>query len=169
MCSQVGVLTHCDVPHPYRGPIARRGAGCGPKGWSSRQCGVVGALTASDRRGRTALAATGPAGLIAAASQVVNWGAISHNAASLGMLALVVAVHELGHFIGARSQGIKVRDFSIGFGPSLVSFKKGDVQYNIRAIPAGGFVAFPEHYNVTDSGEGNFVCDENDRESAGLT
>lgn len=82
---------------------------------------------------------------------------ITNNFTSLLVLALIVAVHELGHFIGARSQGIKVRNFSIGFGPTLLSFKEGpdedDIEYTLRAIPMGGFVSFPPHYEQDTDGE----------------
>lgn len=59
----------------------------------------------------------------------------------------------------AVSQGIKVKNFSIGFGPPLLSYKAGDpededaIEYTVRAIPAGGFVSFPQHYEVDDDGE----------------
>jgi len=83
--------------------------------------------------------------------------AITNNLTSLLVLALIVAVHELGHFIGARSQGIKVRNFSIGFGPTLLSFKEGpeedDIEYTLRAIPMGGFISFPPHYEQDADGE----------------
>ena len=51
----------------------------------------------------------------------------------------VILFHELGHFIVARSLGIKVEKFSIGFGPVLLKIKKG-TEYVISAIPLGGFV-----------------------------
>lgn len=46
---------------------------------------------------------------------------------SLGVLAAVIALHEAGHLTAALSQGIKVKAFSIGFGPRLLSFRLGDV------------------------------------------
>ncbi|MDQ6963971.1 MAG: RIP metalloprotease RseP [Mariprofundales bacterium] len=57
-------------------------------------------------------------------------------------IALLIAVHEYGHFITARRLGIKVEKFSIGFGPSLLSWRSrdGEVEYVIAAIPLGGFV-----------------------------
>jgi regulator of sigma E protease len=60
----------------------------------------------------------------------------------LGILVLgvVVLVHELGHFIAARSFGIRVEKFSIGFGPVLLSRQVGDTVYAISAIPLGGYV-----------------------------
>ena len=57
-------------------------------------------------------------------------------------IALLVAVHEYGHFIVARKLGIKVEKFSIGFGPALLSWRSrdGEVEYVIAAIPLGGYV-----------------------------
>jgi len=63
-------------------------------------------------------------------------------AAFVVAISLLVAVHEYGHFIVARKLGIKVEKFSIGFGPSLFSWRgrDGEVEYVIAAIPLGGYV-----------------------------
>jgi len=57
-------------------------------------------------------------------------------------IALLIAIHEFGHFIVARKLGIKVEKFSIGFGPALFSWRShdGEVLYVIAAIPLGGYV-----------------------------
>lgn len=57
-------------------------------------------------------------------------------------IALLIAVHEFGHFIVARKLGIKVEKFSIGFGRALFSWRSrdGEVEYIIAAIPLGGYV-----------------------------
>lgn len=52
---------------------------------------------------------------------------------------ILVLVHEFGHFITAKKTGMRVDEFAIGFGPKLVSYKKGETIYSIRAIPLGGF------------------------------
>lgn len=52
---------------------------------------------------------------------------------------LLVLVHEFGHFITAKKTGMRVDEFAIGFGPKLVSKKRGETVYSIRAIPLGGF------------------------------
>ncbi|MGE5453971.1 MAG: RIP metalloprotease RseP [Methylocystaceae bacterium] len=57
------------------------------------------------------------------------------------VLALLILVHEWGHFIAARRAGIKVLEFSIGFGPLLAKIKKNDIQYSLRVIPLGGYVS----------------------------
>lgn len=57
------------------------------------------------------------------------------------MLGVLVVVHEWGHFIVARLFGIRVDEFSIGFGPRALRItKSGDTEYNIRWIPLGGYV-----------------------------
>jgi regulator of sigma E protease len=55
-------------------------------------------------------------------------------------LALLIILHEGGHFLAARLCGMRVERFSIGFGNALVSFKRGDTVYQIAPIPLGGFV-----------------------------
>jgi len=64
--------------------------------------------------------------------------------AAIAVLALLIVVHELGHFIAARSQGIHVNRFSLGFGPILWKYKGPETEYAIRAFPLGGFVGFPD-------------------------
>jgi membrane-associated protease RseP (regulator of RpoE activity) len=51
-----------------------------------------------------------------------------------------IGLHEFGHFITAKKFGIKVEQFFIGFGPKLWSFRRGETEYGVKAIPAGGFV-----------------------------
>lgn len=56
------------------------------------------------------------------------------------VLGLLVFIHELGHFAVAKAVGVKVYEFSIGFGPKIFGFSSGDTRYNIRVVPLGGFV-----------------------------
>ena len=55
-------------------------------------------------------------------------------------LGFVIFIHELGHFVLAKWNGVKVEKFSIGFGPTLMGFKRGETEYVIAAVPLGGFV-----------------------------
>ncbi|MFZ9139293.1 MAG: M50 family metallopeptidase [Bacilli bacterium] len=57
---------------------------------------------------------------------------------SLGVLILI---HELGHFLVAKAFGVYVKEFSIGFGPVLLSWSKGETKYSLKAFPLGGYVA----------------------------
>jgi regulator of sigma E protease len=56
------------------------------------------------------------------------------------VLGVLIFVHELGHFLMARRIGVRVLKFSLGFGPRLVGFTRGDTEYCISAIPLGGYV-----------------------------
>ena len=55
------------------------------------------------------------------------------------ILGVIVFVHEFGHFIFAKIAGVYVFEFAIGMGPKICGFKKGETEYNLRAIPIGGF------------------------------
>lgn len=55
-------------------------------------------------------------------------------------LSLLVAVHELGHLLAAKYFGMRVEQFSIGFPPKIWSFRKGETEYAISAVPLGGYV-----------------------------
>ena len=56
------------------------------------------------------------------------------------VLGVLIFVHELGHFVMARRIGVRVLTFSLGFGPKLLSFRRGDTEYCVSAIPLGGYV-----------------------------
>ena len=53
---------------------------------------------------------------------------------------VLVTIHEWGHFYFAKRAGILVREFAIGFGPKIFSYKKGETRYTLRILPIGGFV-----------------------------
>jgi regulator of sigma E protease len=55
-------------------------------------------------------------------------------------LSILVGLHEAGHMIAARMFGMRVEKYFIGFPPKLFSFKKGDTEYGLGALPLGGFV-----------------------------
>ncbi len=56
------------------------------------------------------------------------------------LLGLVIFVHELGHFLAAKWRGVRVLRFSLGFGPKLVAFQRGETEYRISWFPLGGYV-----------------------------
>jgi regulator of sigma E protease len=58
----------------------------------------------------------------------------------LFVLGVLVFVHELGHFLVARWHGVRVITFSLGFGPKLVKFTRGDTEYCVSVVPLGGYV-----------------------------
>ncbi len=55
-------------------------------------------------------------------------------------LIIMIFLHELGHYVTARRSGMKVTEFFIGFGPRIWSFRRGETEYGIKAIPAGAYV-----------------------------
>ena len=56
------------------------------------------------------------------------------------VIGILVFVHEFGHFIMAKRAGVRVEKFSLGMGPKLFGFKKGDTEYVLSALPLGGYV-----------------------------
>ena len=64
--------------------------------------------------------------------------------AALLMLGVMVTVHEAGHFLAARLTGIPVKEFAIGFGPKVLTWKskKYETTFHLRVIPAGGYCMF---------------------------
>ncbi len=58
----------------------------------------------------------------------------------LVVLGVLVAFHELGHFLAARWVGVKVLKFSLGFGPKLIGRRVGETEYLVSAVPLGGYV-----------------------------
>ncbi|MGN5733904.1 M50 family metallopeptidase [Arthrobacter psychrochitiniphilus] len=67
-------------------------------------------------------------------------------------IALSIALHEVGHLLPAKLFKVRVTRYMIGFGPTMWSRKKGETEYGIKAIPAGGYVAMIGMYppNPTD-------------------
>lgn len=55
-------------------------------------------------------------------------------------IVVMIVLHELGHFITAKKSGMKVTEFFLGFGPKLWSFRRGETEYGVKAIPAGAYV-----------------------------
>ena len=61
--------------------------------------------------------------------------------AAILVFGVLIAVHELGHFMAAKACGVRVNEFSIGMGPTLWKKQKGETQYSLRLFPVGGFCA----------------------------
>jgi regulator of sigma E protease len=56
------------------------------------------------------------------------------------IIGIVILVHEAGHFAAARLSGIPVALFSVGFGPKLLAFRRGETEYRLSTVPLGGYV-----------------------------
>ncbi len=65
-------------------------------------------------------------------------------------LLVMIFLHELGHFVTARWAGMKVTEFFIGFGPKIWSFMRGEVEYGLKAIPAGAYVRIVGMHNLEE-------------------
>lgn len=78
----------------------------------------------------------------------------------LVMFGLLIFIHEFGHFITARRCGVGVREFAIGMGPKLFSWKskKYDTQYGLRLLPIGGFVSMVGEDEASE--ESNAFCNQ---------
>ena len=63
-------------------------------------------------------------------------------------IVIMVMLHEAGHFVTAKWSGMKVTEFFFGFGPRLWSFRRGETEYGVKAIPAGGYVKIVGMSNV---------------------
>lgn len=68
---------------------------------------------------------------------------------------VIVFVHELGHFLLAKANGIRVDEFSIGMGPRLLSWVKGETRYSLKLLPIGGSCMMGED-DADDTSEGSF-------------
>jgi regulator of sigma E protease len=70
--------------------------------------------------------------------------------AAILVIAVIILIHEAGHFAVARWMKIPVKEFSIGFGPKILSWEKKGVIYSLRGIPLGGYVRFYGEENDDD-------------------
>lgn len=64
---------------------------------------------------------------------------------------LIIFFHEGGHFIAAKKSGVQVNEFSLGMGPKIISFKKGETQYSLRLLPIGGYCAMEGEDEESDN------------------
>ncbi len=72
-------------------------------------------------------------------------------------LGFLIFIHELGHFLAAKRAGIKVNTFSLGFGPKIFGFTRGETLYKLSLLPFGGYVAMEGENPTEQTGaEGEF-------------
>ena len=124
-----------------------------PDDWAKRRQGRAGCV--QGLRAQTDIATTFAASVASGASSL----------SGAAVLCGVIAFHELGHFLAAKVQGIRINDFSIGFGPKLVGFQDRDgITYSFRLFPLGGYVSFPEGIEQEDdaTAEGSKEASEDD-------
>ena len=63
---------------------------------------------------------------------------------------IIIAVHELGHYLSAKALNVKVNEFAIGMGPKLLKFQGKETFYSLRALPFGGFCAMEGEHEESD-------------------
>lgn len=64
---------------------------------------------------------------------------------------LLIIIHEFGHFIAAKLNGVKVNEFAVGFGPKLFAFNKGETRYSVNLVPLGGYCAMEGEDESSDN------------------
>ena len=65
-------------------------------------------------------------------------------------IVLMIMLHELGHFLTAKWAGMKVTEYFLGFGPRIWSMRRGETEYGVKAVPAGGYVKIVGMSNIED-------------------
>lgn len=70
--------------------------------------------------------------------------------AAVVVFGVLVAVHELGHFLAAKGCGVRINEFSLGMGPVVWKKQRGDTQYSLRLFPVGGFCAMEGEEDASD-------------------
>ncbi|QIM17109.1 site-2 protease family protein [Leucobacter insecticola] len=68
-------------------------------------------------------------------------------------LGVSIALHEIGHLLPAKLFGVKVTQYMIGFGKTLFSWRRGETEYGVKALPLGGYVAMTGMYPPQKPGE----------------
>ncbi len=67
------------------------------------------------------------------------------------MFALIIFIHEFGHFITAKKCGVQVNEFAIGMGPKLIQFTRGETKYTLRLLPIGGYCSMEGEDESSDN------------------
>lgn len=101
------------------------------------------------RRGPSSTSSSSPSSTTALSSSLAS--ALGSPIGAISILLTVVLIHEAGHYTAARICGVKVQEFSIGFGPKVLSFDALGNGFSLRALPLGGYVSFPPNFNETQA------------------
>ena len=70
---------------------------------------------------------------------------------ALLVFGVLIAVHELGHFLAAKICGVQVNEFSIGMGPAIWKRKGKETEYSLRLLPVGGYCAMEGEDSLSDN------------------
>ncbi len=71
--------------------------------------------------------------------------------AAILVFGIIIAIHEFGHFLAAKLNGIQVNEFAIGMGPKIIKFRKGETLYSLRLLPIGGFCSMEGEDTSSDN------------------
>jgi membrane-associated protease RseP (regulator of RpoE activity) len=92
-----------------------------------------------------------PAVTFLAVIAILAWVISAHALSILAVaaaLAGMIFLHELGHFLAAKGTGTMATEFFVGFGPRLFSFRRGETEYGMKALPFGGYVKIVGMHNL---------------------
>ncbi len=78
------------------------------------------------------------------------WGKVWPIIMAILFFGIIIAIHELGHFLSAKLFKVRVNEFSLGMGPAIFKKKKGETQYSLRCLPIGGFVSMEGEDETSD-------------------
>jgi len=83
---------------------------------------------------------------------LLGWVAVARIWLFVLIVAIVLSVflHEMGHFLMAKRNGMKVTEFFIGFGPRIWSFRRGETEYGLKLVPAGAYVRIIGMHNLEE-------------------
>lgn len=79
------------------------------------------------------------------------WGKVWPILIAILFFGLIIIFHELGHFLFAKLFKVQVNEFSIGMGPAIIKFKKGETKYSLRLLPIGGYVSMEGEDDESES------------------
>ncbi len=79
--------------------------------------------------------------ILLSVSAATVWNKVWPILVAILFFGLIIAIHELGHFLSAKLFGVKVNEFSLGMGPAIFKKQKGETKYSLRCLPIGGYVS----------------------------
>ncbi len=88
--------------------------------------------------------------VVAAVIAVAYAGGVGETVLLVLALVVCIVLHELGHFATAKSAGMKVTEFFVGFGPTLWSVQRGETTYGVKALPLGGYCRIIGMHNLEE-------------------
>ncbi len=133
--------------------LTRPGAGGGPPSSGGDDAGGDPTPSGSSGPPTGGRAAWSLVCLVAALTVITALFLFLHQGALLVVIVAIIVmvmVHELGHFATAKWGHMKVTEYFLGFGPRLWSVRRGETEYGIKAIPAGGYVKIPGMTNLEE-------------------